>query len=210
MVANTGRAAGASDGRSGFRDKLGQWGETLRANKVPVLLFLGMGLVLGVVIRAGSEDRIDTWYGYLFDPVVGVGTFIVAVAVWLRTAKARWEDALPKALNVRFTVDSEVFLEVTSLPLVGPADIRNFAQQAIKSWNGNTNAALGLNFTVHPGIPVKRPDGRWVQVWACDYPLLDKPGSSCTEEEHGGGPHVWVIDPLSTDRAELCTKGSAA
>lgn len=146
-------------------------------------------LVAADAVALGGSVR--HWWSDLVDPLIGIATLAFASSIWIRGRVSKWEDSLPKVLNVTFVaaglVDFRV--EAKNLPLSGPSDIRALAQQFGKSWNSHFELPLGLNYTITSCGAVTIPNSTdvvpptagsnkrrarkavWVQMWECRYPL---------------------------------------
>ena len=96
------------------------------------------------------------WWNELLDPVIGLGTFFFAIAVWYGELLQDWEQKLPKRLTVRFMRDDRLCMICKNAVLVSEADIRQWGQQIGKQMNENSNLSFETFFEIENGKPQKK------------------------------------------------------
>ncbi len=169
--------------RSRSPDTWRAWWAVVWDSRWRILSFVVLGFAILLVLwrfRAQPSDPAangfvnHVWTPFV-EPMVGLGTLAVAVAVWLRTRKGAWEEGLRKVLDVDF-VDSKSqkpFIQVREAPLDGPSDIRAWTQQFGRTLNNGGTITLALNYEVERPTIERDSRGRWVQRWRCVYPTLN-------------------------------------
>lgn len=85
---------------------------------------------------------LDAWYAKWFDPILTVGTFLLAIFVWANARLKDWESSLDNHLTVHFKAGEHFVLSYYNARMVGEHDIRAFAQQLGRQMNDNDNLAF--------------------------------------------------------------------
>lgn len=152
---------------------------------------VAIAVMFEIVVAAPPvlTDTVDDWR-LKAQPIIGLATFLVAVAIWAQQLRRSWHEHLPKRLTVVFRHgETEVFrCERARLP--DASSIRELAQQ-IGAHMPDPNNNRKLAFCV-PYIEVDRPkrvfdtrEKRVVQVYGVAFTLTKLP-------EGVGEGEAWV------------------
>ncbi|MBK8390606.1 MAG: hypothetical protein IPL23_15550 [Saprospiraceae bacterium] len=109
---------------------------------VRYLLVIAIIIFLYYVIRLFFSFASEDFIFPFLDPIFGLITGMLALALWYNDLQERWEESLPKTLTVHFSYKNEYVLTCYEAYLSHQADIRNFGQQIGNQMNGSKN----LNF----------------------------------------------------------------
>ncbi len=96
---------------------------------VSALLFLAMSMVL--FHPAFPNCWKESFANYL-DPLIAIGTLIIASLVWFNEQRENWQAQLPKRLHIRYLLPEgdtwHTHVTVVNAPLTGESDIRQWGQ----------------------------------------------------------------------------------
>lgn len=100
--------------------------------KKPLLIFFALtafALVTGIVLLGLNQTISPNNWWAIVEPIIGVSTLAVAIAVWIGELYRDWEEILPKRLTVRFKYTGRSVFICENAYLAGEGDIRSWAQQ---------------------------------------------------------------------------------
>jgi hypothetical protein len=136
---------------------------TFKRNLGGNLLFIALALLLCCWVartNGGAFQPADltSWWSAWLDPLIGMGTFCVAVFVWLGERRQDWEEQLPRRLTVRFVLlqdgkPPQLVMLCREADLTSAADIRQWGQQIGKQMNQNENLGLEIYFDLFAAKP---------------------------------------------------------
>lgn len=118
-----------------------------RKNYIIALLIL---VVILLWFGEGFITEPNSLWNKLFKPFIDLGTFIVAVMVWLGETEQDRRNTLPKRLSVSFMFDNRLLMRCEHAYLAGESDIRALSQII-----GKMMAGEDLNFKA----PLVRSNG---------------------------------------------------
>ncbi len=97
-------------------------------------------------------NQLDTWWVRWGDPLLGVGTFLVAFVIWLTNMAKDWEDRLPKLLSITYKLDNRDVIICKNATLAHEGDIRNWGQQL-----GQQTIGRSLRFNLLQKFDIGKP-----------------------------------------------------
>ena len=98
--------------------------------KVILLVFAILGLLTIWVSYTNNPDTTDLyWWAYWVDPIIGFGTFLIALAIGWFEFLDEWEDNIPKRFDVIFYLNNRNVIECRNAFLTSEADLRQLGQQ---------------------------------------------------------------------------------
>ena len=135
-----------------------------------------LALVLIVLFVCGLVIYTDEgpWWNTFLDPVIGLGTFLFAIAVWYGELLQDWEHKLPKRLTVRFVYQDQLVMICKDAVLVSEADIRRWGQQIGRQMNKNHNLDFDAFFEIKEGDPAVGR-GQYYKPYYLVYYLTELP-----------------------------------
>lgn len=86
-------------------------------------------LLVSLVVVLSNTANLKCFYDPIVDPIVAIGTAIIALLLWFFQSKKNWEESLPKKLTVHFMYNGKCQLSCYEAYLSGAADIRMWSQQ---------------------------------------------------------------------------------
>ena len=107
-------------------------------------------LVAALFVAVDYDNGTVGWWGWL-EPVVGVTTLAVALAVWMGELRQDWENSLPKRLTVSFQYQGKEYMRCEQAYLAGEADIRAWGQQLGSQMAGTPFLRFQPNILQQPG-----------------------------------------------------------
>lgn len=87
------------------------------------------GLVYSLIYVLMDSERLESFYDPIADPIVAIGTGIIALMFWFYQGNRSWKESLPKKLTVHFMFDGKCVMSCYEAYLSGPSDIRAWSQQ---------------------------------------------------------------------------------
>ena len=101
-----------------------------KEKRLLIFLALTIFVLVTAVVLFGQDESIthNTWWT-IVEPIIGVSTLVVAIAVWIGELYRDWEAILAKRLTVRFIYNERPVFICENAYLAGEGDIRNWAQQ---------------------------------------------------------------------------------
>ncbi len=132
-----------------------KWSTWIQVLGIPLIL-----LTLCCISNTNGDkfnySKIDSWWNHWGDPLLGVGTFLVAVVIWLTNMAKDWEDRLPKYFSIRYylikdgSVAEKPIIECQYATLPHESDIRNFGQTlgAQTTHNPQTRFSYGRHLQI--------------------------------------------------------------
>ncbi len=104
------------------------------SRKELVLAVLGFFLVIGAIVCL--ELFVDPWWSGFFadypDPIIAIGTLVVAILVWVSAKLEGWRSTWPKKLQIYYLLRKDgvwkKHIAVMDAPLTSEADIRSWGQ----------------------------------------------------------------------------------
>ena len=88
-----------------------------------------LSLLVSLIVVLSNSSYLDYFYDPIVDPIVAIGTAIIALLLWFFQSKKNWEESLPKKLTVHFIYNGKCQLSCYEAYLSGTADIRMWSQQ---------------------------------------------------------------------------------
>ena len=153
----------------------------LQILSVSFIFLILLAYVSCVVANPGGDYA---WWTHLLDPVIGLGTFMVAVLVWYNEKKQDWENKLPKKLTVFFKYKGKNLMSCKEAYLASEGDIRAWAQQIGSQMSGG--ARLDFKPFIQQDQPknVHAKDG-WYRLYTVTFFLDDipKPNQNTSNKE---------------------------
>lgn len=159
-----------------------------------LLALLGFLLVTAVIVF--MEMKTDAWWSGTFadylDPIIAIGTLLVALLVWLNTKAENWRSSWPKKLHVLYLVKREngwqTHVRILDAPLTSDADIRSWGQSLGQTGvPGSKDRIPFTGFKIVPG-PLDRKNKithTCLIVFLSDVITGAKDGQIFLFDEHG-------------------------
>lgn len=119
--------------------------------------------------RSHSISYAQIWQNRI-DPVLTIGTILIASFIWYSEKKQNWENNLPMKLNVFFRHNDQVFYQVENAPLAGSDDVRQWGQQLGRQIHGGDLSFNG--FSVEVPVPDTDSNGKDVMRYELTVWLL--------------------------------------
>lgn len=136
---------------------------TIHRNKLPFLVILFTLLAFFWIMLSNGSDvdwcDINSWWILWGDPIIGILTFFVAVAIWLMNAAKYWEDRLGLKLSVIYKDSNgrEVII-VEKAFLAHEGDVRNWGQTLGRQAVGKGSDGRDLYFELTSSIIMNKPE----------------------------------------------------
>ncbi len=96
-----------------------------------------IGAVILVLILVLGVKSFLQWWTLFLDPIIGLGTLMVALIVWSDEVRQERESQLPKKLSVEFYHQGQLVMMCKEAALAGENDIRAWGQQLGKNMAGD-------------------------------------------------------------------------
>ncbi|HPM10833.1 MAG TPA: hypothetical protein PK941_10360 [Paludibacter sp.] len=105
-----------------------------------VIFFVAFFVVL-LIIKSKFDFKLgeESFYVDALEPVITIGTFVIAAILGVQNVKNTWIDKLPKKLTVHFKYEDKYVYTCHKAYLSGESDIRQMAQQIGRQMNNNIN-----------------------------------------------------------------------
>lgn len=132
------------------RPKTEVWKFAWRHRSCHIILTCCAALVATFLVLLTYSNGSVGWWNWL-EPVVGVGTLGVALAVWLGELRQDWENSLLKRLTVNFLYQGREYMRCEGAYLAGEADIRAWGQQLGSQMAGSPLLRFQPNILQQPG-----------------------------------------------------------
>lgn len=135
-------------------------------SKGKYLLTLAASLIAAILftVMANRTNTLDEFYGNTLDPIISIGTILLAILIWFDVIRKEYQQNLPKRLSVLYkikvkenatTIEKEhPIMYYHKAFLSGEDDIRPWAQQLIYQ----ANDRVGLLFTAFFNMLHETPD----------------------------------------------------
>lgn len=96
-----------------------------------LIVFVPVALLLSDWSKFEWTKEILTESWNIFEPIVGVVTLAVAIALYIEEMRESWEENLPKVLSVEFkhAGSGDMLMEARRIPVAGEYDLRAWGQQ---------------------------------------------------------------------------------
>jgi len=94
-----------------------------------VLFSSAIALILALIFVLNDSHTLAYFYDPILDPVVAIGTAIIALIIAVAQRKIIWEESLPKRLTVHFMYEGHAVLSCYEAFLSGASDVRAWSQQ---------------------------------------------------------------------------------
>lgn len=86
-------------------------------------------LLVSLIVVLCNHNNLKSFYDPYIDPLVAIGTAIIALSLGFFQSKKNWEDQLPKRLTVHFIYNGKAVLSCYEAFLAGAGDVRAWSQQ---------------------------------------------------------------------------------
>ncbi|SMF09938.1 hypothetical protein [Desulfovibrio gilichinskyi] len=98
---------------------------------VLLLFFIPFSLLLSDWENFDLSKEFLTKNWNIFEPIVGILTLIVALALFVVNKRKSWEDSLPKVLTAEFVYakDGSLLMKAERFPVASEGDLRAWGQQ---------------------------------------------------------------------------------
>jgi|GEM_PF-2489240 len=73
-------------------------------------------------------NTLEGWFANLIDPLFGVTTVLIALAIWYFETREAWGNSLPKKLSVAFLHEGKLKMYAHKISLQSEGDLRAMAQ----------------------------------------------------------------------------------
>jgi hypothetical protein len=100
-----------------------------------ILMVLVVFAALATTVFYFQAEAFPWWppaFADYLDPIIAIGTLLVAGVVWRNEKEENWRARLPKKLNILYLIDRkthwDTHVTVIDAPLVGESDIRQWGQ----------------------------------------------------------------------------------
>ena len=123
---------------------------TYKNNKIRGFFFI-LCIVLALLLIYFTNEK--SWWDGFLNPLIGIGTFFFALAVWYGEKYQDWEQKLPKRLTVRFIYENKLAMICKNATLVSEADIRQWGQQIGSQMNNNNRLSFKPFFQIESEPP---------------------------------------------------------
>ncbi len=158
---------------------LRKWWDILKSEWKQVLLLISLiaflGLAFGGIINIPVLNKI---WG-IFDPVAGIATFFITLAILWNQLRLGWENGLEKRLNVEYCTLSGTELQVLFLVkgayLAGESDIRPWAQQLGQQITGTLQFDMNWDDDTPKKIMYDRREKKYVKNFYVTMYLTTNP-----------------------------------
>lgn len=146
--------------------------------KINYIIILALLLVIMHVFN--KNKTLDIWSAYL-DPIIGLGTFLLAILISIFDLSQEWELSLPKRLTVIFKYQGNPIIICENAYLASEADKRAWGQQI----GGQMNAG---NLAFYPYIEevdleIQSYNGKKYKTYKIIFNLKDLPVPNSKDED---------------------------
>ena len=143
------------------------------------LMLSGVFLLFVSFNAAGCLALADWWDGVWSErisPLLGVATFLVALAVWFAERHEEWKTSLPKKLTVYFRHEGKERMRCVRAELTAEADMRALAQQIGRQMNGGKDLSFfAPKLKPTGGDPTRDESGSAIRDYFITYELRECP-----------------------------------
>ena len=121
------------------------------------------------------------WWAKWADPIVGMGTFLLALLIGALQLREDWEESLPKRLTVIFKLDGREVMVSKKAHLTAEGDIRNLGQQIGSQMNNNAHLKFKANDIESKRLGVELNEfqsGQYFVHYQVEFELTELPSYS--------------------------------
>ena len=137
------------------------------------LIFFLLALLL-VAASQGNKNGLNWWSKWV-DPILGVGTFLAAIGVWINNLSTDWEDDLPKRLSILFMYEGRAVMMCEEAYLASEGDIRAWGQQIGSQMSGKSRLDMQPYIKQEQGVVRSDEQGKIYKYYLAIFYLNQLP-----------------------------------
>lgn len=176
--------------------QLRDWATLTLRRRGGILVFAAFCTLLALMVV--RRDQGQSWWDQ-FDHMVGVGTLLLAIGVWIGETRQEWEAQLPRRLNAYFLFDKQPTMVCRQAYLSGEGDIRQWGQQIGAQMAGGRHLAIDPLGITQKRLGIQSAGDELSLVFQVVFYLNANPTQAA--EVSGTGCLLWFND--ENERTEL-------
>lgn len=123
--------------------------------------FLGAtAIAIAFTVYSNYTNQLDLLWAKSLDPILGLGTFVLAIIIWFNVVRKEYIQNLPKRLSILYKYEGHPILYYHKAFLSSDKDIRPWAQQLARQANGQNLQFTPFFNRIHE-IPIKEKN--WIK-----------------------------------------------